>query len=472
MDFRYLVEMKNEFNNFLCGILTPHLYHGIKGMLKYSENVYNQIELKNKKGSKISNPGIIIIFKKTLDGISNLNNHEIESEYLRIKNTSGCIEWFDKMIRAAFKSYVLFLTWDPKISNSKYSDNTIYDTIEIKDFIHKCYIISCNYFKNNPELFINKNSKKEIFDILKMCIEMSIKKSLPYNDIINEYLNVEFNKIDNNINIKEIENIKTMVFNMMNKKKYGIRPDIKNLIEEDTFEDDYINLEDPEYKKIQLEKFINQENIKQQYDLHDIENNNQINNIEHSLQKLNNVEQSLQKSNNDSTLLLTRTNMKNKEIENYMNKISDNNINERNNIISETTNNNKISETSNIIFSETNNNKISETTNNNKFSKTTNNNKISETSNNNKISETNNNKNSEINNNKNSEKTNNIISETSIDNIISFPPVIKQKKENLLNELFGLNKSKKNIKITRSKNNIMSEKFDNVESYYQDMINS
>jgi hypothetical protein len=78
MDYRYLAETKSEFNNFLCGILVPHLYHGIKGMLKYSENVYNQIEIKNKRGAKIENPGIIVIFKKTLDGLASLNNHEIE----------------------------------------------------------------------------------------------------------------------------------------------------------------------------------------------------------------------------------------------------------------------------------------------------------------------------------------------------------------------------------------------------------
>ena len=209
MDYRYLTETKNEFNNFLCGILVPHLYHGIKGMLKYSENVYNQIEMKNKKGARIVNPGITTIFKKTLDGLSGLNNHEIEEEYIRIKNASGCVDWFDNLVRSAFKSYVLFLTWDPKISNSKYSDNSIYESLVIKDFIHKCYVISCNYFRDNPEIFIGKNSKKEIFEILKMCIDMSIKKSLPYNQIIQEYLEIEFDKT-NDINSKEIQNIKTM----------------------------------------------------------------------------------------------------------------------------------------------------------------------------------------------------------------------------------------------------------------------
>ena len=67
MDFRYLVETKNEFNNFLCGILIPHIFHGIKGMFKYSENVFEQIEQKNKRGAKISNPGVVQIFKKTLE---------------------------------------------------------------------------------------------------------------------------------------------------------------------------------------------------------------------------------------------------------------------------------------------------------------------------------------------------------------------------------------------------------------------
>ena len=69
MDFRYLVETKNEFNNFVGDILVPHIYNGIKGMFKYSENVYSQLEEKRKRGSSINNPGIVTIFKKTLEGI-------------------------------------------------------------------------------------------------------------------------------------------------------------------------------------------------------------------------------------------------------------------------------------------------------------------------------------------------------------------------------------------------------------------
>ena len=168
MDFRYLVECKNEFNNYLCGILVPHIFHGVKGMFRYAENVYDQIEQKNKRGAKISNPGVINIFKKTLDGIKELNNHEIEEEYTRIKMKSGCSDFFDNLIRACFKSYVLFLTWDPKLEESIYTDNAIYEQIVIKDYIHRCYILSCEYFKENPELFYNSRvNKKDIFDIIK-----------------------------------------------------------------------------------------------------------------------------------------------------------------------------------------------------------------------------------------------------------------------------------------------------------------
>jgi len=261
MDFRYLVETKNEFNNFLCGILVPHIFHGIKGMFKYSENVFEQIEQKNKRGARINNPGIIQIFKKTLDGIKELNNHEIEEEYQRIKVKSGCVDFFDNLIRATFKSFVLFLTWDPKSEESKYTDNEIYEDLSIKDFIHKCYIISCDYFKENPELFLNsKSNKKDIFEIIKNCIELALKKSLPFNQIIEEYLQIEFTKKDSKYS-KELADVKNLVNDMINNNKYGNRPPVNNIIKEDTEEFINVNVNSKMSRKEEVENFINQEII-------------------------------------------------------------------------------------------------------------------------------------------------------------------------------------------------------------------
>jgi len=229
MDFRYLTETKEEFNNFLGGILVPHLYNGLAQLLEYSINMYNQIEERRKKNSRIQNPGILNIFKLCLTDIKTLNNYEIENEYKRIKESSGCAEFFDDLIRASFKSYILFLTWDPKTETSKFTDNNFYNNIQVKDFIHKCYIETCEYFKDYPEIFLKKNSRKEINDIIKSCIQNSMKKTLPYNNIIQEYLKIEFDKSKENKNAKDIQFIKNMVNQIIMENKHN-RPNIENLV--------------------------------------------------------------------------------------------------------------------------------------------------------------------------------------------------------------------------------------------------
>ncbi len=262
MDFRYLVETKNEFNNFLCSILVPHLYNGISGMLEYSIHTYNMLEEKQKKNKNIQNPGIINIFKMCLNDVSGINNYEIENEYKRIKDKSGCAEWFDNLIKASFKSYVLFLTWDPTTSNSKYSENDLYDKISLKDFIHKCYIETCEYFKENPEIFLKKGAKKEIYDIIKNCIETGIRKTLPYNEIIQEYLKINFisSTEDKEKNKKELDNIKSLLFTIMSQNKYGARPIGKALVS-DSSDDKYNrHQQNSDAGKMELEKFIDMEN--------------------------------------------------------------------------------------------------------------------------------------------------------------------------------------------------------------------
>ena len=262
MDFRYLTETKNEFNNFLCSILVPHLYNGISGMLEYSIHTYNMLEEKQKKNKNIQNPGIINIFKMCLNDVSGINNYEIENEYKRIKDKSGCVVWFDNLIKASFKSYVLFLTWDPKTSNSKYSENDLYDKISLKDFIHKCYIETCEYFKENPEIFLKKGSKKEIYDIIKNCIETGIRKTLPYNEIIQEYLKINFisSTEDKEKNKKELDNIKSLLFRIMSQNKYGVRPIGKALVSDSSDEKYNGHQHNSDAGKMELEKFINMEN--------------------------------------------------------------------------------------------------------------------------------------------------------------------------------------------------------------------
>jgi len=386
MDFRYLVETKNEFNNFLSDILVPHIYNGIKGMFKYSENVYSQLEEKKKRGVNVNNPGIISIFKKTLDGISGLNNHEIEEEYSRIKNSSGFSEWFDLLVKASFKSYVLFLTWDPQTEQSKYSDNKFYENIIIKDYIHKCYIISCNFFKDNPDFFVNK-SKREIFDIIKNCLNIAMKKSLPYNSIIEEYLSIDFTKKDTNA--EEIHKIKNLVNGMINNNKYGKKPVISKIFTEESDNNKYDGIS----KKEELENFINLELINQ------------------------NKKQVIQPINPTTSEMLTRSNVKSKEVIDIIEEASKKSILDNDGTITSET-----SETSEAGLS-------------------------------------------------NDESTSeNSVEDTNI--ILNSPPAIKKKVidrigDDINNSL--LNK-KKNIEVVLNNNNNTSENFDKLETYYDNLI--
>lgn len=415
MDFKYLVECKNEFNNYLCTILVPHIFHGIKGMFKYAENVYDQIEQKNKRGAKIPNPGVVNIFKKTLDGIKELNNHEIEEEYTRIKMRSGCSDFFDNLIKASFKSYVLFLTWDPKIEESLYTDNTIYEQISIKDYIHKCYIMSCEYFKENPELFFNpRANKKDIFDIIRMCIEMAIKKSLPYNQILEDYLSIEFSKKNNNFN-QELADVKRLVYDMMQNKKYGDRPNIAT-IEESS--EEFVNVaeEDPLAKRVELENFISKE--KKQESLLETSGTH-VKTTEGIQEGGKNKLESESESDSDS-------------VSNISSSSSESEASKKAKVKSESDDTSVDSD--NITRSSMKSKELSELMDGENESKTS----ASESS---------------------KAKS---LSKTSVVEITS-PPAIRAKATDKMNELAG---GKKNVEVKLNKKNMLPEKFNELDSYY------
>ena len=259
MDFRYLTESKNEFFNFLCEILTPNIYHGLCEMLEYSINMYNMLEERKKRDKTINNPGVVNIFKMCLRDISTLNNLEIENEYKKIKQNSKCSEWFDELIRCTFKSHVLFLTYDPTIENSTYKDNEIYNSLSIKDFIHRCYVESSEYFLDNCDVFIKKSDRREkIYEIIKNCINNSIRKILPYNDILKEYMRINFTIEKKKEESTKLSDIKQMVYEMINKNKYGNKPAVNKLVQDSPSSSSYKG--DPN----DIEEFINLE-TKQEY---------------------------------------------------------------------------------------------------------------------------------------------------------------------------------------------------------------
>ena len=68
--------------------------------------------------------------------------------------------------------------YDPTIENSTYKDNEIYNSLSIKDFIHRCYVESSEYFLDNCDLFVKKSDRKDkIYEIIKNCTCITTKVS-------------------------------------------------------------------------------------------------------------------------------------------------------------------------------------------------------------------------------------------------------------------------------------------------------
>lgn len=230
MDYKYLLECKNNLFDFLSSLIIPNIYSGISGMYEYSINMCKLLDEKHKYNKKLVNPGTITIFKLCLSDIPTLNNYEIENEYNNIKQNSGCSTFFDDLVRACFKSHIILLTYNPITEKSIFSSSELYDNIIIKDYVHKCYIEVSNYFKENPELFLKKDKKKEIYQIIKECIEHAIKKSISnYDEILKEYLKINF-EVSKKEDKLSFNNIKEMVNTMIGNQKYGGKPNINAII--------------------------------------------------------------------------------------------------------------------------------------------------------------------------------------------------------------------------------------------------
>jgi hypothetical protein len=305
MDFKYLVETKNEFNNFLSSILVPTIYDDIYKIYELSKTLHTKLENSGKNIQKLT---VIDIFKMALSDKAELNAFEIEAEYNRIKINSGCIDWFDNLVKASFKSYVLYITYDPKTETSKYSDNNFFNEIAIKDFIHRCLIETCDYFKESPEVFIKKSNKYDLNSLIQICIYNAMRKMLPYNDILNEYININHDGTHKNTEKNEI---KEMVMNIINSTNLN-KNHQKHYYDENLLQNiNKINDENLNMIKNENINDINNQNINNIKN----ENNTQFNGIS---EQFTNDNTNLLNTNNGFNTDITRSENKRNEINNIL----------------------------------------------------------------------------------------------------------------------------------------------------------
>jgi len=184
-------QAKIEYTQQLIDVLTPNMFDGMKSIYDESKVVF----------STQTNKSILTLFRSFLEKVPEWNNALVETETERIIKESRC-DWLDDLVTAVFISHTKILTSiGPNLNNTRIN-LTIPKTI---NFIHKCYINLAREIWKNPYLFdenINgsdyQRNMRTIELIIKDSIENTIRKLLPFKEILKEHLDTfDTNEIEN-----------------------------------------------------------------------------------------------------------------------------------------------------------------------------------------------------------------------------------------------------------------------------------
>ena len=215
-------QAKVEYTKQLIDILYPHMFDGIKSIYDESKVIYS---------SKTRTP-ILLLFRELLEKVPIWNSEIINSECSRIISNSKC-DWIDDLITAVFISHTKILT--------SIGPNQSFQKINLmipktSNFIHKSYINTARELWKNPYLF-NENvpgheyqrNSREIENIIKNCIENTIRNLLPIKEILKEHLESETDSI-----VNQKEELKKLLREELKDLKSNITiPEKNHILEKD-----------------------------------------------------------------------------------------------------------------------------------------------------------------------------------------------------------------------------------------------
>jgi hypothetical protein len=182
--YLYLVETKKEYTIHLTNSLAPLIYEGIA-------SIYHDARTNANDGEELK------LFQGLLRKIPSWNNHLIEQETNRITKLSQKGDIIEDLIKAVIKSNIMILTNTPP---EKKDNLRIKHDITTEKFIHNAYIEVARNIFQNPYLFYHKyeshqlkQNQRDSTDVIKKSIEQSIRKLLPMNIVLQNYLGSTFN---------------------------------------------------------------------------------------------------------------------------------------------------------------------------------------------------------------------------------------------------------------------------------------
>ena len=210
--YLFLVETKKEYTIHLTNVLAPLMYEGIN-------SIYEDAKNNSSDGEELK------LFQSLLRKIPSWNEYLIERETNRIVKLSSKGDIIEDLIKAVIKSNIMILT---NTSPEKKDNIRVKHDITTIKFIHNSYIEVARNIFQNPFLFYHKynsfelkKNQREANEIIKKSIEQAIRKLLPMNMILQNYLGATFeNQSDdfqNPIPNSDYNNLK----NILNKDPYN-----------------------------------------------------------------------------------------------------------------------------------------------------------------------------------------------------------------------------------------------------------
>ena len=192
--YLYLVETKKEYTTHLKNALAPLIYEGIS-------SIYEDAKKEAPENDELR------LFQSLLRKIPSWNEHLIEQETNRILKFSSVTnkdDIIEDLIKAVIKSNIMILTNTPP---EKKDNIRIKHDITPAKFIHNSYIEVARNIFQNPFLFYHKcnnyelkKNQRDAIDIIKNSIEQSVRKLLPMNIILQNYLGGTFENQSDDFN--------------------------------------------------------------------------------------------------------------------------------------------------------------------------------------------------------------------------------------------------------------------------------
>jgi hypothetical protein len=194
-----LVVINREFTCHLVRVITPYIFQSIEKLYRSATEVYNKLDKNPSQDGKPAQSALKI-FQNLLRSALNWNAELITRETERIRRESGTTKYFDKLVQATIKSYVLLLTDSRQMSSGRFqpigSLSEFHKTIKIDAFVHNCYIEACKLIYNNPRIFLDDGvapinvieNRTRAYKDIGRAIEEAIRRTIPMNDITAQYL--------------------------------------------------------------------------------------------------------------------------------------------------------------------------------------------------------------------------------------------------------------------------------------------